>query len=214
MFLKIEISNICSMSRTMKILARGAEAVIYRTDNKVVKDRIKKRYRLHELDERLRRQRTRSEARLTAAAAKAGVHTPQILAQSETKLVFEFIDGLKIRDWLAARHTKKKIEQLCREIGRAVTKLHSADIVHGDLTTSNMILKGRDVYIIDFGLGSRSTRIEDKAVDLHLFKECLKSKHFKIWELCWRAFLKGYKPENRQEILRRLEVVEARGRYK
>ena len=198
----------------MKILARGAEAVIYKTDKKVVKDRIKKGYRLPELDKQLRRRRTRLEARLISAASRAGVHTPKILDQSETKLVFEFIDGPKIRDWLEQKRTKKEIEEVCQKIGQEISKLHSADIIHSDLTTSNMILKDKEIYFIDFGLGMRSNRIEDKAVDIHLFKECLKSKHYVIWQLCWKAFLRGYKPQNVNEILKRLELVEQRGRYK
>lgn len=80
-----------------------------------------------------------------------------------------------------------------------------------DLTTSNMISKGKAVYFIDFGLSEHSDRIEDKAVDLHLLKECLRSKHFDIWEACWRIFEAHYK---NKAVLDRLKKVEQRGRYK
>ncbi len=88
--------------------------------------------------------------------------------------------------------------------------MHKANVVHGDLTTSNLILK-KKVYLIDLGLGDSTQRIEDKAVDLHLFKECLVSKHHNIWEKSWQAFLKGYKLKN---VLARLEIIEKRGKYK
>ena len=74
-----------------------------------------------------------------------------------------------------------------------------------------MILKGSEVYLIDFGLSSYSEKIEDKAVDLHLFKECLKSKHFKISEKCWKEFDKNYKLK---DVKSRLEIVEKRGKGK
>lgn len=195
----------------MKILARGAEAILYKTDDKVIKDRISKSYRIKEIDDKLRKRRTKLEAKLLSEAARAGVPTPRILETEKTKLIFEFIDGVKIRDWLEQEKDKRKIKKICKEIGESVAKLHSANIIHGDLTTSNMILKDKKVYFIDFGLGMHSQRIEDKAVDLHLFKECLKSKHYKIWKLCWESFLLGYK---NKEVLKRLAIVEGRGRYK
>ena len=122
-------------------------------------------------------------------------------------LEIEFIDGEKVRDYLE----KTSDVKVCRQIGELTEKMHGAGIVHGDLTTSNLILKGKKVYLIDLGLGDFSSRVEDKAVDLHLFKECLVSKHHKIWESCWKSFLEGYKGK---EVLERLRVVESRGRYK
>lgn len=197
-----------------KVIAQGAEAVLYKTDSEVVKDRIKKSYRIKEIDEQLRKQRTKLEARLLDDAARAGVPTPKILELKKTELTFEFIDGIKVRDWLDKEKSKEQIKSVCRQIGQSTAKMHSANIIHGDLTTSNMIKKNDKVYFIDFGLGVHSKRVEDKAVDLHLFKECLVSKHHKIWKTCWEAFLSGYKPNQREEIIKRLGIVEARGRYK
>ena len=134
-----------------------------------------------------------------------------IISQEKTKLKIEFIDGIKIRDWLDKKHTKKEIEKLCKEIGKSTAKMHSVNVIHGDLTTSNMIKKGKEVVFIDFGLGMRSLRIENKAVDLHLFKECLVSKHHKIWKICWNAFVAGY---NDKKVIEQLKKVESRGRYK
>ena len=78
-----------------------------------------------------------------------------------------------------------------------------------------MIL-GKEIYFIDFGLSYFSHKIEDKAVDLHLLKQALESKHYKVWEKCFKAALKAYKKESEdtKEVLKRLETVEKRGRYK
>jgi bifunctional N6-L-threonylcarbamoyladenine synthase / protein kinase Bud32 len=189
----------------VKLIAQGAEAKIYESGSKIVKDRIKKGYRLPEIDKKLRRTRTRAEARLIRMASRAGVPVPKILEvdDKQMKLEIENIEGSKVRDVLTP--------EMCKLIGKELLKLHKANIVHGDLTTSNMILRGKEVVLIDFGLSQYSEKVEDKAVDIHLFKECLKSKHFDIWLSCWKHFLQSYKSK---DILKRLEIVERRGKYK
>jgi Kae1-associated kinase Bud32 len=195
------------MEKRKKILAQGAEAVIYQTGKKVIKDRVKKNYRLPEIDSKLRWARTKKEAKLMRELKRAGISVPNVLEERGTVLEIEFIDGEKVRDYL----DKTKDVKICKQIGIIVGKMHRADIVHGDLTTSNLILKGKKLYIIDLGLGEFSKRIEDKAVDLHLFKECLVSKHHLIWEKAWKKFVEGYEDK---VVLDRLSVVESRGRYK
>ena len=93
--------------------------------------------------------------------------------------------------------------------------LHNSAIIHGDLTTSNMILN-KEIYLIDFGLSFFSEKSEDKAVDLHLLKEALESKHYKIWEDAFKIVLEAYRKEAKRasETLKRLEQVEKRGRYR
>ena len=95
-----------------------------------------------------------------------------------------------------------------------VSKLHSHDLIHGDLTTSNVILSGDEVFIIDFGLGFVSKKIEDKAVDLHLLKQALEAKHFENWSELFDNFLQKYEFNESGEVIERLDVVEKRGRYK
>lgn len=186
-------------------MAQGAEAKIYESGKKVTKHRIKKSYRLPQIDLKLRKSRTRAEARLIQKAARAGVSVPKVLDIDEKnmKLEIEKISGDKVRDVLSPL--------MCKKIGSEILKLHKANIVHGDLTTSNMILRKGNIVLIDFGLAQYSEKIEDKAVDLHLFKECLKSKHFDIWKGCWKEFLKSYRDKN---VLLRLDKVERRGKYK
>src|SRR3989338_5515786 len=105
-------------------------------------------------------------------------------------------------------------KKLCSEIGKKIAVLHNNSIIHGDLTTSNMMLS-REIYFIDFGLSFFSEKAEDRAVDLHLLEEGLKSKHYKIWENCFKCALDSYRKEAKSsnEILKRFEAVEKRGSY-
>jgi TP53 regulating kinase-like protein len=64
-------------------------------------------------------------------------------------------------------------------IGVVLARMHDLDIVHGDLTTSNMILKAStlEIFIIDFGLGMLKPTIEDKGVDLYVLERAFLSTH-------------------------------------
>ena len=208
-----------------KIIGRGAEAILIQQDSKLIKRRIAKGYRLIELDEKLRRQRTKREARLLEKASKL-IPVPKIIstdAKSREKVEgktagfaseidMQFIEGKKLSEYL---DNLPNAEDVCREIGTNTAKLHDADIIHGDLTTSNMILKDNKVFFIDFGLGFESKKIEDKAVDLHLLRQALEAKHFNNYEKFFNAAKEGYKASKHYAAtLKRLEAVEKRGRYK
>lgn len=188
-------------------IAQGAEAIIYKDNSSIIKDRIKKNYRIDELDNRLRSSRTKTESKLIARTRRAGLWAPRVLERKKTSLVMKYIDGAKLRDYLV----KTSDYKIMRKLGKEVLKMHEANIVHGDLTTSNLIKKGEKIYFIDFGLSEFSEKVEEKAVDLHVLKECLKSKHFDIWNEAWNEFLKSY---NDKKVLERLKKVEGRGRYK
>jgi Kae1-associated kinase Bud32 len=188
------------------IIARGAEAVIIKKEDSVVKNRIAKSYRIKELDDELRQKRTRSEAKILSKMKNTA---PRVIAVGEETLEMEYIDGDVIKNILDGSI------KLAEKIGVETGKMHDMNIVHGDLTTSNMILdKQKKVKFIDFGLSFVSDKVEDKAVDLHLFREALESKHFRHEKEIWNEFLKGYKPKDREQILARLEIVEQRGRNK
>ena len=122
----------------------------------------------------------------------------------------QYIDGKKLSENLEYLDYKK----ICKQIGLIIGEIHDQDIIHGDLTTSNMILKDNKVYFIDFGLSFHSKKIEDKAVDLHLLKQALDAKHFLIADKCIKIILENYKPKRFMEILEQLKKVESRGRYK
>ena len=195
----------------MKLIAQGAESKLFLSGNKVVKDRFRKTYRIKEIDDRLRKFRTKREAKVLEKLQKMNFPVPKLIINNQKDIIeMEFIKGKLLRDILDDDYMK-----LSREIGEKVAILHNNHIIHGDLTTSNMILN-KEVYFIDFGLSFFSRKIEDKAVDLHLLKEALESKHSKIWKKSYKAALDSYakKAVDGKEVLKRIKVVEKRGRYK
>jgi len=195
----------------MKELARGAEAIIYHTEEGILKERPPKTYRHPQLDATLRKTRTRKEAKILEQLQQLGIPAPRLLNKDEQQgtITMTFIKGIQLKEVLDTN------PQQAEHVGRHLTTLHDNNIIHGDLTTSNLILQeDGTIALIDFGLTTHSTRIEDKAVDLHLFKQALKSKHPQVEHKAWRSFLKGYQPKEREEILKRLIIVERRGRNK
>ena len=195
-----------------KLIAQGAEAKLFLEEDRIIKNRFPKSYRIKEIDEKLRGFRTRREAKILQKLEAIDFPAPKVISSDEKEnLVMEKIEGKLIKDILEKSDHKK----LCVEIGREVAVLHNNLIIHGDLTTSNMILN-KEIYFIDFGLSFFSEKAEDKAVDLHLLKEGLESKHYRIWENCFKCALDAYRKEakNSNETLKRLEVVEKRGRYR
>jgi len=200
-----------SAKAKMEKLAQGAEAIITRKENLVIKNRFAKGYRHPEIDANLRKFRTRREARILEKLEAINFPAARVLESDDKAglLKLSFIDGPLVKNVLHASHA-----ELSREIGEKIAILHKNDIIHGDLTTSNMILNS-EVNFIDFGLSFVSEKIEDKAVDLHLLRQALESKHHLIWEECFSEALKGYESyERHKEVLKRLEAVEARGRNK
>ena len=213
----------------MVLFKKGAEANLYLEDfsrvlyragkNRViVKHRISKRYRVSELDKQLRESRTALEAKLLADSKKAGTPTPTIFEVDRVgmRIVMEFIEGKQVKPVLDKLESSAR-RGLCKLIGRQVAKLHRAGIVHGDLTTSNMILtREGKVYFVDFGLGEYNPSLEARGVDLHLLKRALQSIHFRITDEAYGAVLSGYKQEfgeGANEVIKRVEEIESRGRY-
>ncbi|HLG23801.1 MAG TPA: KEOPS complex kinase/ATPase Bud32, partial [Candidatus Nanoarchaeia archaeon] len=171
-----------------------------------------KSYRIKEIDERLRGFRTRREAKVLQKLSAINFPSPKLISNDGKEvIVIEKIEGSLVKDILK----KSNGEKLCKEIGENIALLHNNSIIHGDLTTSNMIFN-KKVYFIDFGLSFFSEKAEDRAVDLHLLKEALESKHYKIWDSCFKAVIDSYKKntDNSNETLERLEKVEKRGRYR
>lgn len=199
----------------MKQIGSGAEAIIY-LDKDVVKDRVKKSYRIAEIDVPLRKTRTRREANILVKLNKISFPAPKLVySDDKEKLKMDFIEGDKLRDAL----NKGNCRKLCLELGEKIGILHSNNIIHGDLTTSNMILNKKDsnkIYFIDFGLSFTSYKVEDMAVDLHLLRQALESKHHEIWKECFDSAIDGYKEEmkDNNEVLKRFKIVEMRGRHK
>lgn len=199
----------------MEIIAQGAEATIYRNGSKIIKDRVSKAYRIKELDNAIRKKCTRMESRILQRASKL-VNVPQLLNSDERsmRLEMEFIEGQKLRDLVKTLLPAERAK-IFWQMGKDLAVLHNNYIIHGDLTTSN-ILVNKKVFFIDFGLSFISKKVEDMAVDLHLLERALHSKHYQYAEELYKEVLKGYKEASNDfgAIQERLKKVESRGRYK
>ncbi len=182
----------------------GGEAVVKIYEHAVEKTRRVKRYRVIELDELLRKRRTRNEVRLMHLARKQGVATPLILDVEGDTIVMERIAGKPVRECMS--------EDVCREIGRSVARMHNAGIVHGDVTPMNMILRDGRIYFVDFGLAFSDRDVEPKGVDVHVFFESLKA-YFEDWKRLKEAFIEGYLEVGSEEVIKRAEEIAERGRY-
>ena len=209
-----------------KIIRKGAEANLYYGhwfDKEVIfKYRVPKKYRLDELDKKIRNKRTLNEARALIRVKNYGLNVPQVY-EIDTKnsiIVMKYIQGNKLKDILPKLDDNKKQEYLVK-IGRYIAILHRNGHIHGDITTSNILITEKEkIFLIDFGLHEYSDTIEDKSVDLHLFKRVLISSHGSDYKLCYDAFLRGYKTEYNKtsmvecnQIIKNIEVIETRGRY-
>src|SRR3990167_9462231 len=169
----------------MKLIKQGAEGILYLQGDRLIKERVPKGYRIKEIDDKIRKLRTRGEGKLL----KRVENTPKVFLVDERnfKIEMEFIDGELVKDVLDGLDVEKR-KKLCLSIGENIAKMHDNNIIHGDLTTSNMItflleketLTKEKLYFIDFGLGFNSERVEDKAVDLRLLRQAFNSKHYKI----------------------------------
>jgi len=198
------------------IIAQGAEAILHKEGDVLIKERVSKAYRHEIIDKKIRKQNTRREHKLLKKAYSI-INVPKIINYDERnfKIEMEFIEGKPLRDVLDEMPTGQR-KEICELLGKEIAKIHNNNMIHGDLTTSNFILKEKNIFFIDFGLGFHSTKVEDKAVDLHLLRQAFESKHYRHFNESFEEVMKGYKNSSNEakEILNRFEIVEKRGRYK
>lgn len=194
-----------------EMLDNGAEAVVYLEDGPegkkvLIKERVPKAYRHKEIDERIRTERNRTEARLMSEARRSGVSTPIIYDVEDFKLKMQYIDGVPIKYLITPEISEK--------VGELVGKLHSAGIVHGDLTTSNLLLAGERLYLLDFGLAYFDEGLEARGVDIHVLFQTFESTH-RDHQVLIEAFKKGYQSTfiNSEDVLKRVEEIKKRARY-
>ena len=191
---------------------RYNKTIHYDKSKIILKYRYSKKYRHPRLDKNLRKYRTRHEYKILQDLSNI-IHVPNVIFEDEDSgvLVMEYIEGKKLSDSLE----KLEYQKIMIYIGKSVARMHEYGIVHGDLTTSNIILRDDNLFFIDFGLSFYSKRIEDFATDIHLLKEALESKHWRIYKKAFESFLQGYKEfERYKEVFSRLSHIEKRGRYK
>jgi len=205
------------------LLKKGAEASLFLVDwhgrKVIVKARLPKRYRPAELDAVIRGYRTVHEPQLMHEAKRAGVATPTVFMVDvkNAAVTMEFVEGKQVKQVLGCMAQGER-QELCFRIGELIGKLHGHGVIHGDLTTSNMILNGEGkVFLVDFGLGEKSMELEARGVDLHLMKRALQSTHYEFAEECFESVMKGYAAvlgaEETGKVLGKVREIERRGRY-
>jgi len=183
----------------------GGEAVVKIYRDRVEKSRKRKRYRIKELDEVIRKTRTKNEVKILHLARKAGVPTPIVYDVVEDTIIMEKIDGVPLKNIMS--------KELSKKVGELVARLHEANIVHGDITPLNLMLKDGKIYFLDFGLSFIEDRIEPKGVDIHVYFESLRAS-FDNWRELVEGFKEGYRVYKKsKEVLERVEEIEKRGRY-
>lgn len=209
-----------------EIIAKGAEANIYNSNwmnrETIIKKRIPKSYRIKELDESIRKHRVKNEAKLLNYVKKFGIRTPILydIDIREKSINMEKINGMELKNIVKILKENEK-EVLFKELGRKIANLHENEIIHGDLTSSNIILsndntldnkldsekytskhnekdlsknfKDLNIVFIDFGLGKYSNLVEDASVDLLSFKKTMQSIDYKSTDKYFNLLLNGYK---------------------
>jgi len=205
------------------LLKKGAEASLYLAEwhgrKVILKTRLPKKYRQAKLDMEIRNYRTVHEPQLMHEAKKAGVPTPTIFLVDvkNAVIVMEFIEGKQVKQLLGG-FSEKEREKACVKIGELIGRLHAYGVIHGDLTTSNMILNSEGkIFLVDFGLGEKTMELEARGVDLHLMKRALQSTHYRFAEECFEAVMRGYAAvlgeEDVKDVLDKIREIEKRGRY-
>ncbi len=196
------------------LIAKGAESNIvedkYLNENVILKNRVAKNYRIPEIDDEIRKSRTKLEAKLLSDVKRSGVKTPILydVDLDEKTIKMEKIDGKMVKDIITIDS-----DELAYEIGQNIAKIHNQNIIHGDITTSNMLVNSNDELVfLDFGLGRYSDLFEDKAVDLLVLKKSLQSIDQKIANHIFEIVLKGYSEDN-DDIIKKIKEIESRGRY-
>ena len=201
----------------------GAEAILELADwygkPAIRKIRVPKKYRNKALDKILRTRRTREEVELLHNAKLCRVDCPHVyFADPErSEIIMEYVRGDLLKD---VEEGRKGREELLARLGVFAARLHSGEIIHGDLTTKNVIVSenGR-LVIIDFGLSFMSDRVEDRAEDMHLLKQALISSSSSptVASRDFELVLGGYATEagaaNTKLIRKQISEIERRGRY-
>ena len=233
-----------------ELLSQGAEARVWKIPYSagdgnagnsfaILKERFSKKYRHPSLDERLTKQRCKKEGRLLEKCAKSSTHVPKVYRVQPPYLILEYLkDYQTVREYLLKQQSANKDDgdipgsllALATSMGSAIARLHSNGTVHGDLTTSNMMIQKAqaptfEIYLIDFGLGKNTTSVEERAVDLYVLERALTSTHPHMADFLWTHVLQAYEQYNHTEgesnkkttadikaTLVRLEQVRQRGR--
>jgi Kae1-associated kinase Bud32 len=187
----------------MDIVCAEAKISLIDYDGKkaILKKRLFKNYRNDSLNNLLIKKRTRSEVKILTFL-KNIINVPNVYSYDDSQIIMEYLNGDILKNVIK--------KNLCFKIGQEIRKIHKAGIIHGDLTTSNILVLNKKLYFIDFGLSFHSKKLEDFAMDLVVFKKVFNSTHSKI-NGGFDLVLKGYSPSS--ELITQMEKIEKRSRY-
>ena len=208
-----------------QLIKQGAEAKIYKSDffgkPAIVKERFVKSYRVAMLDQKLSQRRMSQEARSMARCRRHGIRAPAVYHLNfQKRLIFmeEITEGVLLKDYVCSLDTVKDNETLLglvKLMGTVLAQMHNIDVIHGDLTTSNMIYdpNEKSLTLIDFGLSFVSGLAEDKGVDLYVLERAFLSTHPNTEQL-FQALLDSYSSssKNSATVIAKLDEVRMRGR--
>jgi len=211
-----------------ELFKQGAEARMYTGlflgQPAIAKHRFSKKYRHPDLDKQLTKDRHKAEVRAIMRCKMIGVRTPTLyLADTESStIIMENVkDSITARDHINKLIKEEKIDNLlstCKLIGSVVAKLHKSGVIHGDITTSNILVlengENTDIVMIDFGLSFMEGTPEDKGVDLYVLERAFLSTHPNTEHL-FAQILASYKAslgKESNEVIKKFEEIRMRGR--
>jgi len=204
------------------VIKKGAEAVLYKSSlwglPVLVKYRRPKPYRNPQLDHHLRSIRTLMEAKILSEVKKLGIPAPAVywVDLEQCLIAMSFLEGIVLKEALP-RLSEEEIKDVFFKLGEYAGAMHARGIVHGDLTTSNVILCSGIPCLLDFGLSDFSKDLEHHAVDMHLMVRALESTHYSLKDLCFSSFMEGYASaageHYAQLVKERVNEIRRRGRY-
>ncbi len=205
-----------------ELIAQGAESVILKIKRWnqyfVLKWRQSKPYLFKDIDSQLRKTRTSRECKMLSVARSLGVRTPAVYAVNldDYTILMDYIEGTQFKQ-IADTLPENQLKEFCLEFGRSIALLHKGDVVHGDPTTSNLIVDSKSrLWLVDFGLSEMNATVEMKGVDLHLIYRALETTHWELQESMLEDTIKGYSDflgKEAKDILSRMEEIRERGRY-
>lgn len=219
------------------------------TKDFIIKFRPSKPYRHPKIDKQINKSRTIAEAKFMSKLHKLNIPSPSLIAiDALNGIIWMECVGEKLpngdvsslKNWLwwlekqedsSTKCVLEVVEKVFYSIGGIIARLHLNEMIHGDLTSSNIILERKsedaefEAVLIDFGLSSYSGLAEDKAVDLYVLERAILSTHSVHLDIYNEWLLKGYESEHLTkankskqggkklvETIKRLEDVRLRGR--
>lgn len=216
-----------------KMLKQGAEAKLYISEYNgqscLIKERFQKKYRHPDLDKQLTKERMRAESKAISRCQAAGILVPKVyhMDLDQRRIYMEYLaTSITVKYYINHVYINSAdqpatLQILGEKIGKVIGQMHSNNIIHGDLTTSNMLLDSKatdfseyNLIMIDFGLAHYHQSAEDKGVDLYVLERALLSTHSIVPEL-FDIILIAYKASNEhgwKDVVPKFEDVRARGR--